>query len=1090
MREAQKASCHAVWLLGVAGLVFLDACGARPGRQPGSSPARSELFAALGPARFCEGRVTGGLAYAPYRRGAAGRKLSVRLARAVALAEGKEANSPGVAALADLAIVKLLAGKPERAVQNLELAAERAPRDARVLADLSSAHQARAERDDDPSSLVLALAAADRAVKADSGLVEARFNLALSLEKLFLLPAARVAWEAYLRLDPRSGWAGEARARLAGLPEPAAALRWRKQLPALLADADHGLAGQVEGVVRQFPEEARAFVENELLARWALAESKHRRVEALRALQSAQSFSQALAKLNGDELVNDGVLAVRRWLAEPGGSGGRLARLAAGHLAYHQGMASYNNFDFHRCQGTLRAASVDLEAGQSPFAAWASLNAAVCEYYLGEYPAALRSLAALQQQYARSRYPALRGRILWMIALIHYVQADATRSLELYRSALAVFASTGETQNVGALYNLIAENLDFLGDERETWRVRRLALRLTPRFSEWRRLYAIFVTSGEAAWRMNQPAAAIRFQDEAVRCARQWGQAAAISEALWWRASMHRELEEWRAARDDLTRSQEFALRIPRSPLRQRVEADIAIARGELELRTDPAAAAKEITAGLETHRTARYRLRLAHAYLIRARAHLAAGGRERAEADLAAAIAEIDNQRTALGDERFRISFLEQWESLFAEMVAFEIGHGREDLAFDFAEQSRARALLDLVGVAAPAGAAEKSWRGKAAMARPMTAAAIRASLPESVTLVEYAMLRDRLLVWLVTRDGLRLVPVAIPAHEIGLRVARLIDDLREEREPDVVRTSSGELAQALFAPIRPFLRRGSTIVFIPDQVLNDVPFGALFDAAAGAFLVEELRLTVAPSATMFVRLLSRAARAPRAGSETWLVVGNPAFDQKLFPSFRPLPGSEREATGIAALFSGRATLLTGAQATKAAVLERLGASGAVHLGVHAQANRDSPLLSKILLAPGKDGGDSGALTAYELYARPMPATRLVVLAACSTATGRLAKGEGVLSLARPFLAAGVPAVIASLWQVDDAAAEELMRLFYQRLRGGDDALTALGAAQRSLLTLAPRSGRTQASWAAFQFIGAAPPAEGRQRKLPELRH
>ncbi len=59
-----------------------------------------------------------------------------------------------------------------------------------------------------------------------------------------------------------------------------------------------------------------------------------------------------------------------------------------------------------------------------------------------------------------------------------------------------------------------------------------------------------------------------------------------------------------------------------------------------------------------------------------------------------------------------------------------------------------------------------------------------------------------------------------------------------------------------------------------------------------------------------------------------------------------------------------------------------------------------------------------------------------LVVLSACQTADGVYLSGEGVLSFARGFIAAGSKGVISSLWNVNDKAAADLMVTYYQNLQ------------------------------------------------------
>ena len=56
-----------------------------------------------------------------------------------------------------------------------------------------------------------------------------------------------------------------------------------------------------------------------------------------------------------------------------------------------------------------------------------------------------------------------------------------------------------------------------------------------------------------------------------------------------------------------------------------------------------------------------------------------------------------------------------------------------------------------------------------------------------------------------------------------------------------------------------------------------------------------------------------------------------------------------------------------------------------------------------------------------------------LVVLSACETGLGKEVKGEGLVGLTRGFMYAGAPRVVATLWNVDDAASAELMGFFYK---------------------------------------------------------
>ena len=112
------------------------------------------------------------------------------------------------------------------------------------------------------------------------------------------------------------------------------------------------------------------------------------------------------------------------------------------------------------------------------------------------------------------------------------------------------------------------------------------------------------------------------------------------------------------------------------------------------------------------------------------------------------------------------------------------------------------------------------------------------------------------------------------------------------------------------------------------------------------------------------------------------------------------------------------------------------------------------------------------GRASARTIASWSLPSTRLVVLAACDTANGGVYRGEGIMGLTRAFLAARVPSVIGTLWQVDDWATARLMNEFYRSLTHGEDAATALATAQRRLL--ATEGTAAPVAWAGFALVGA----------------
>jgi len=166
-----------------------------------------------------------------------------------------------------------------------------------------------------------------------------------------------------------------------------------------------------------------------------------------------------------------------------------------------------------------------------------------------------------------------------------------------------------------------------------------------------------------------------------------------------------------------------------------------------------------------------------------------------------------------------------------------------------------------------------------------------------------------------------------------------------------------------------------------------------------------------------------------------------------------------------MVARYEPGATVLVRGDATEAKVKSLLESAGLVHFATHGVLKESDPLSSVLLLVPG--GGEDGRLVVRELFGFEMSA-RLVVLSACETGLGKLSRGDELVGLQRAFLYAGTPAVITTLWKVDDRASYQLIRSFYSRLKKAGPA-EALRQAQRETL----KAFAHPYSWAAFTLTG-----------------
>ena len=132
------------------------------------------------------------------------------------------------------------------------------------------------------------------------------------------------------------------------------------------------------------------------------------------------------------------------------------------------------------------------------------------------------------------------------------------------------------------------------------------------------------------------------------------------------------------------------------------------------------------------------------------------------------------------------------------------------------------------------------------------------------------------------------------------------------------------------------------------------------------------------------------------------------------------------------------------------------------LHLSTHAVFNPADSTKSFLMMA------DSN-LTVEDIWGLPLKGTILTTLSACETGIGEILSGDDVVSLENAFIFAGSPAVISSLWKVEDKSTAELMRLFYENLLKGKTKAEALTEAQRQMKD----KYKNPFYWAAFTLRG-----------------
>ncbi len=273
--------------------------------------------------------------------------------------------------------------------------------------------------------------------------------------------------------------------------------------------------------------------------------------------------------------------------------------------------------------------------------------------------------------------------------------------------------------------------------------------------------------------------------------------------------------------------------------------------------------------------------------------------------------------------------------------------------------------------------------------------------------------------------------------------------------------------------------------LVIITDGILGYIPFEAIvtkepkssnvsFSLENLSYLMEDYEISYSYSSTLFLNSLDMQEYL---SENTFLGIA-PSFGQ-LNENLQTricnenalysLQCSEAEVARIKNKIGGK--ILVGNEATLQNTKKELSNARIIHLATHACLDDTNPEFNKIYLA-------DNYLSNNELYTLKLN-SELAVLSACETGSGTLAKGEGVMSLARGFIHAGCPSIIMSLWSIDDCATSKIMVSFYNELYKGKSKTEALRNAKLKYIKKAKKVNQHPYYWAAFVQIGNYNPIE-----------
>jgi CHAT domain-containing protein/tetratricopeptide (TPR) repeat protein len=321
-------------------------------------------------------------------------------------------------------------------------------------------------------------------------------------------------------------------------------------------------------------------------------------------------------------------------------------------------------------------------------------------------------------------------------------------------------------------------------------------------------------------------------------------------------------------------------------------------------------------------------------------RALAALGKPAEARESFLAAISMIETMRREVaGNEQQQQSFLENRLSPWFGMIDVLVSQQKYGEALTFAEQSKARVLLDALqaGRANPRSSwskeeqeAEEQQRLKLVTLNSQLTTESRSDKPDaarvaklkndlqkarleyedfetrlyvahpelklqrgqapivkaeelasfvpdaSSALLEYVVDDDKTFLFVVTKNDLRVYTLPLKRDDL----AKQTDAFRQQLAARDLgfRAPAAKLYESLLKPAEAQLRGRTNLVIVPDNTLWDLPFQTLVNSA-NRFLIEDAAISYAPSLTVLREMTKRQKiEAAHASPPTLLALGNPA--------------------------------------------------------------------------------------------------------------------------------------------------------------------------------------------------------------------
>ncbi len=1049
------------------------------------------LNAAYREQRPTESRISN-FDYAPFivtRGSEAGKADENELRRAELTLLDALTHNPTPTAYHALGKVYLAKKDFDKAIENFDKALQADPKNAKLLSDLGASWLEKGKFEQNETKpgqnfedYARSLEYISRALEVNPNLLEALFNRGLVHQLLMLPEQAAEDWRSYLEKDPNSKWADEARQNLRSLEEQK--LKTSQTKEKLLQDFlrahnshDDDSAWHVISISRDAI--SRTMIWEQLLDRYLQASTAGRADDARHDLK-ALAYEGELEDRRADDRY---VIDLTRFYQSA--SERQKVNLAQARELMKQGHEAYLKGDLDKATDSYaNAKRMFVGIGDQSESKYASYWIGNCDVQVGKTQEGLSILENLVLSLQKENYQWLLMRSLYVASTACHNLDEYSKAINYNRRALSVAERINDVIGIFDASNVLIFQYVSAGNHTQALGYVRRSLSVINECplngTQSGRYYSIVAVAFDDA---GLSYAAIDYEKEALKRAIEINLAQNISARYARLGVMYARVGKFENAFRSLDLAYTAAKSCPDEATRKEMIGFSSLETGHLYREQGQfAKAISYYDQTISVGENLRFQNTLYEAHKNRLFCYLALKDDRAAAEELRNTMGLAEKYRSTIVEVDNRNGFFDIQQNVYD--LAIDFAYSREDdpqTAFRYSEDSRSRSLLDSVIGQARISDKQAPDVSFASVTQPLSLADIQRRLPANAQILQYAVLTDRVLIWIVSNTQFTAVDTRISQRELEKAVNEYLQFIAAPTpRPEEIQSRAKGLYEILIQPAESLLDRKKTINLVPDKFLTAVPFGTLISPTSGRYLLEDYLLETSPSASLLVILSEMAHKKDGPREERVLSIGNPRFDRDAFPTLADLPAAGREAEQVAACYSS-SRVFTGIDATRQAVNSEMPNADVIHFASHSVADEVSPMQSKLVLAKDRAVADSsqrsdGSMRAYEIYRLKLVHTRLAVLSACHTGAERYYRGEGMISLARPFLAAGVPLVVVSLWAVDSDASAKLMISFHQhRKRENLSSAEALRQAQLDMLKKPDERLHGISCWGAFELIGGS---------------